>query len=58
MAAVSVVLPWSMWPIVPMFTCGLVRSNFFLRHFRLLLGCRPVGSSVAGAGFEPATQRL
>src|SRR5438445_5983451 len=30
MAAVSVVLPWSMWPIVPMFTCGLVRSNFFL----------------------------
>jgi hypothetical protein len=23
-------LPWSMWPIVPMFTCGLVRSNFFL----------------------------
>jgi hypothetical protein len=26
---VSVVLPWSMWPIVPMFTCGLVRSNFF-----------------------------
>src|SRR5207248_7586227 len=30
MAAVSEVLPWSMWPIVPMFTCGLVRSNFFL----------------------------
>ena len=30
MAAVSDVLPWSMWPIVPMLTCGLVRSNFFL----------------------------
>src|ERR1044072_7964158 len=29
-AAVNVVLPWSMWPIVPMFTCGLLRSNFFL----------------------------
>jgi hypothetical protein len=29
MAAVKVVLPWSMWPIVPTFTCGLVRSNFF-----------------------------
>src|SRR5215510_14482021 len=29
-AAVRDVLPWSMWPIVPMFTCGLVRSNFFL----------------------------
>src|SRR2546421_480784 len=29
MAAVSVVLPWSMCPIVPMFTWGLVRSNFF-----------------------------
>ncbi len=28
-AAVSVVLPWSMWPIVPMFTWGLLRSNFF-----------------------------
>src|SRR5262249_13961691 len=27
-AAVSVVLPWSMWPIVPTLTCGLVRSNF------------------------------
>ena len=26
-AAVSVVLPWSMWPMVPMLTCGLVRSN-------------------------------
>jgi hypothetical protein len=23
-------LPWSMWPIVPILTCGLVRSNFFL----------------------------
>src|SRR5210317_2038044 len=27
-AAVSVVLPWSTWPTVPMLTCGLVRSNF------------------------------
>src|ERR687890_2667188 len=27
-AAVSVVLPWSMCPIVPTFTCGLERSNF------------------------------
>src|SRR6266404_5486886 len=26
-AAVSVVLPWSMCPIVPTFTCGLVRSK-------------------------------
>src|SRR3989304_7451685 len=30
MAAVRLVLPWSMWPMVPMLTCGLVRSNFFL----------------------------
>src|ERR671916_3251375 len=30
MAAVRLVLPWSMWPIVPMLTCGLLRSNFFL----------------------------
>src|SRR5437016_2683397 len=27
-AAVSVVLPWSTCPIVPTFTCGLLRSNF------------------------------
>ena len=24
-AAVSVVLPWSTWPIVPMLQCGLLR---------------------------------
>src|SRR3954453_21599957 len=29
-AAVSDVLPWSTWPIVPMLQCGLVRSNFAL----------------------------
>jgi len=27
-AAVSVVFPWSTWPIVPTLQCGLVRSNF------------------------------
>src|ERR1039457_2000273 len=27
-AAVNVVLPWSMWPMVPTFTCGFLRSNF------------------------------
>jgi hypothetical protein len=31
-AAVSVVLPWSMWPIVPTFTWGLSRSNFCLAN--------------------------
>src|SRR5919198_3726843 len=30
MAAVSVVFPWSTCPIVPTFTCGLLRSNFSL----------------------------
>src|SRR4051794_17578011 len=29
-AAVSVVLPWSMCPMVPTLTCGLFRSNFCL----------------------------
>src|SRR3954452_12491466 len=29
-AAVSVVLPWSTCPIVPMFRCGLFRTNFSL----------------------------
>jgi len=26
-AAVSVVLPWSTWPMVPTLMCGLLRSN-------------------------------
>src|SRR5271156_1769826 len=40
-AAVSVVLPWSMCPIVPTFTCGLLRSNFsFAISPRSLLGLR------------------
>ena len=29
-AAVRVVLPWSMWPIVPTLRCGLLLSNFSL----------------------------
>ena len=29
-AAVSVVLPWSMWPMVPTLTWGLLLSYFFL----------------------------
>src|SRR6266567_4713899 len=41
-AAVRLVLPWSMWPIVPMLTCGLVRSNFFLA-ICLLPGSCPSG---------------
>src|SRR5688500_17963664 len=37
-AAVSVVLPWSTWPIVPTFTWGLVRSNLpFAMSYPLLL---------------------
>src|SRR6476661_4694192 len=35
-AAVSVVLPWSTWPIVPTFTCGLVRSNLPFAIFSFL----------------------
>src|SRR5438045_23398 len=36
-AAVSVVLPWSMCPIVPTFTCGLLRSNFSLAMSTILV---------------------
>src|SRR5512133_1338155 len=38
MAAVKVVLPWSTWPIVPMFTCGLLRSNFAFAMGKAFLG--------------------
>src|SRR5438876_4595039 len=49
-AAVSVVLPWSMWPMVPTLTCGLVRSNFFLAMRYLLF-------SICGAGGGGAHNR-
>src|SRR3712207_1504127 len=35
-AAVSVVLPWSTWPIVPTFRCGFVLSNLPLAIILLL----------------------
>src|SRR5579884_4532365 len=35
-AAVSVVLPWSTCPVVPMFTCGLLRSNLAFAMIRFL----------------------
>src|SRR5712664_3874352 len=38
-AAVKVVLPWSICPIVPTFTCGLLRSNFSLAMSTILV-CR------------------
>src|SRR5436190_4664698 len=38
-AAVSVVLPWSICPMVPTFTCGLLRSNFSLAMSTILV-CR------------------
>src|SRR5437660_12192073 len=37
MAAVRVVLPWSMCPMVPTFTCGFVLSNFFFAMLYLIL---------------------
>jgi hypothetical protein len=36
MAAVRVVLPWSICPMVPTFTWGFVLSNFFLATIILL----------------------
>src|SRR5699024_9476063 len=38
MAAVRVVFPWSTWPMVPMLTCGLVRSKLaFATGFLLVV---------------------
>src|SRR3982074_125616 len=38
-AAVKVVFPWSMCPMVPTFTCGLLRSNFSLAMSTILVVC-------------------
>src|SRR3954454_20982166 len=56
-AAVRLVLPWSMWPIVPMFTCGLVRSNFFLatRPFHSVSGA--ASPQVGCGGWDGAHNR-
>src|SRR5512137_2154152 len=48
-AAVSVALPWSTWPIVPTFTWGLLRSNFSLAMCLLLRRYAP-GYLVGTAG--------
>src|SRR3954452_9217306 len=37
-AAVSVVLPWSTWPMVPMLRCGLVRAKLVLGIMKLHSG--------------------
>src|SRR5688572_3198030 len=52
-AAVSVVLPWSMCPMVPTFTCGLLRSNFFFATSSLLPRCRSRVSPPRGSNPRP-----
>src|ERR1700710_721251 len=55
-AAVSVVFPWSMCPMVPMLTCGLVRSNLALATGFLSLWLRRWCVSVGlagGDGYSP-----
>src|SRR5262249_10460632 len=58
-AAVSVVLPWSTCPIVPMLTCGLVRTYACFAMF-LPLSClqadveRPTGRPTLPRGALPA----
>src|SRR3954467_14455750 len=47
-AAVSVVFPWSMCPIVPTLTCGFERSNFCLAIAFL----PPLPDLGAAAGFD------
>ena len=48
-AAVSVVLPWSTWPIVPTLTCGLVRSNL---PFAISQSPEKSSASVSVLGFR------
>src|SRR3954470_10185244 len=72
-AAVRLVLPWSTCPIVPMFTCGFVRSNlpfaivsFLGGRTEILFGMRgdyrqrPKNASAFGCcrGAEALTRRI
>src|SRR5580704_11618026 len=59
-AAVSVVLPWSMCPMVPTFTCGLLRSNFSLAMSTILVACvvRSLVCDPAGADVQNRTGDL
>src|SRR5258705_13426926 len=51
-AAVRVVLPWSMCPMVPTFTCGLLRSNFSLAMSTILVSRVSYALSVYSAGAD------
>src|SRR5688572_32201058 len=53
-AAVSVVLPWSMCPIVPTFTCGFDRSNFSFAICVSGFGPPEGGPYVRGGRLQPA----
>src|SRR5438270_10923307 len=53
MAAVRVVLPWSMWPIVPTLRWGLERSNICFAMFSGLLYLL-----VAAVGLGPPSPRF
>src|SRR5215470_3041918 len=56
MAAVSVVFPWSMWPMVPTFMWGLVRSYFF---FPTDASCvTPAGETCPALPAAPLTDGL
>src|SRR6266487_6809281 len=57
MAAVSVVFPWSMWPIVPMFRCGFVRSNFCFDMGLTLAPLLPLSLLAANAGDDLFSDR-
>src|SRR3954462_8063123 len=52
-AAVRVVLPWSMCPMVPMLTCGLVRSNLALATGFLSSWSRVVRELWGGLAWGP-----
>src|SRR5512136_682109 len=58
MAAVRVVLPWSMWPIVPTLMCGLFLTNFsFAIPDPPLSPPAPSGDGRATRGGSPASRR-
>jgi hypothetical protein len=58
MADVNVVLPWSICPIVPTFTCGFDLSNFSFPIVFLLKNYSSIDDTRASHGIQPGPRAI